>query len=83
MALVFQERADGYRVVRVSGASERMVANVCSKRADEKLSKVSDGNPHGAVVYVPMPLAECTIHSAVGPMTVADLQEIIAGIPTA
>lgn len=73
MALEFQERTDGYRVLRANGA---MIANVTTKAH-------TGYDLQGNAAYTPLPKVECSVHSAIGPLTVAELQEILAGIPNA
>jgi hypothetical protein len=36
---------------------------------------------YAPTLYAPLPRAECQIHSAVGALTVADLEEILAQLP--
>src|SRR5579859_4394800 len=74
MALDFQPRADGYRVCRMTNGAENMLASV-------KCRAMTGYDAKGDAAYVPLPRAEWTVHSAIGPLTVADLEDIIAGVP--
>jgi hypothetical protein len=100
MPLVWQERADGFRVVRMIGDTEQMLANVETRLAvsigtnefrellvervrSEGLSseQARQLEVNGVTLYKPLPRGECTIHSAIGPLTVADIEEILIGLP--
>jgi hypothetical protein len=81
MPLIFQERAGSLRVVRMVGDIETMIASVEHAFIDADASKVSASNPQGTTVWKPLPRAECKIHSAVGPLAVADIEEILAHLP--
>ncbi len=94
MALEFQPRADGFRVVRQEpGGVELMIASICNTRPltfsgnkeewEEALKDVAPElhdlyRKNGVVIRVPCPCDECTIHTAGGPMTVADIKEMLA-----
>ena len=83
MSLIFQPRTDGFRVVRDVDGAEQMIASVCTKGIDADASKAhKDDNPHGATKYVNLLREECTIHSTGGALTVADIEEILANLPT-
>lgn len=101
MALIFQERTDGYRVVKMSGDLEMMVASVrtknqgfanskpmtteeFTKRVAEVGVEVALAERDGAgktsspmVIWEKLPLGECSIHSAGGPLSVGELEEMI------
>src|SRR4030095_5829282 len=103
MSLVFQERTDGYRVVRMQGDIEQMLASIQTKIAvpssaivpmsnevfEQRMTAVgmeaalaerdalAKAKSSGITVYEPMPIADCSIHSAVGPLSVADLEEML------
>lgn len=106
MPLVFQERTDGYRVVRIDGGGEQMLASMQTKQirhnppanmseeaftqlaADVGMTKALEARDQyakdragGAKLYEPMPRSECTIHSSGGPLTVADIEEMLAHLP--
>lgn len=66
--LEFQPRGGGFRVVRHTQAGEVMLASLCT----ENLVSDSSGNR-----WVKLPLNECSVHSAIGPMTVKDIEEIL------
>lgn len=72
MALIFQEHSFGYRVVRGEGVSEHMLANVYTRRGVM--------GPGGLTTYEFMPYEQVTIHSAVGPLHLADLEEMMARV---
>lgn len=65
----FQERSDGFRVVEGEGAYERMVCNITTR------NMIQDGHP--LTHYELLPLEECTIHSAVGPLRVDELVALL------
>lgn len=76
-SLEFQERADGYRVCEImANGIERMIASLQTRRGLDHPPSQQD--PNGHVTYEPLPRAECTVHSASGPLTVAHLDEILA-----
>ncbi len=101
MALIFQERTNGYRVVRMSGEVEIMVASINTKNqgftnskpmtTEEFTQRVAEvgvekalaerdsaSNAPGPVTYwAPLLLSECSIHSAGGPLSVGELEEMI------
>lgn len=69
--LEFQPRVDGLRVVdRDPQGLERMLASVRTKSA-------TGADAQGVTVYTPLPIDECTIHSAIGPLPVAVCLAII------
>jgi hypothetical protein len=97
--LSFQERADGYRVVRKTGEVETMVASVQTKlgvnpgsneyrellvakvRADGLSSEQARQlELNGVVLYAPLPRSDWTIHSAIGPLPVSLIEEILGGL---
>ena len=70
MSLEYQERGGGFRVARLADdGSERMLCSL------ETSSLVTSP---GGNRWEPMPYGECTIHSAVGAMTVSDVEEVLA-----
>lgn len=87
--LILQERTDGYRVVRADNENE-MIASVQTKRtiSNPPGTKLNDrgervlvaDNPYGANSFVLMPREEWTIHSSGGPLTVGDIEEILANL---
>jgi hypothetical protein len=73
--LVFREECYGLRVFRLSDDKEVMIARVDTK--DPITQPVSPDNPYGATAYVTRSALDCTVHSAIGPLPVAYLQEIL------
>ena len=85
MPLDFQPRADGYRVCYMTSAGERMLASVKTKAITGYTPIVCDPNGKpiggGEAIYALLPRDECMIHSAVGALSITDLEEIISGLP--
>lgn len=106
MALEFQERQDGCRVVITENGIERMIANLETKynagsirqgpMSPEEFSARSlavgvevalterDARANGGSAvtkWEPLPRAKCTIHSAIGPLPVAYIEEMLAFLP--
>src|SRR5262245_41296092 len=103
--ITYQERGDGYRVVRVVNGVEQMLANLITRAfvsgpvpmptaefekgvsesgmeaAMAKLAEHMRENSNRSGYWKPLPREECAVHSAIGPITVADLEAIIAGMP--
>ena len=71
--LTFEPGPDGFRATTAGGV---MVARV--------ITAVLTGYDRlGAAVYAPLPRAECSVHSGVGPLPVAALEAILARLPPA
>src|SRR5262249_49028097 len=85
MPLQFQERNDGYRVTRADGTmvasleTRTIIYNAPGTRQNDRGEQVLvPDNPNGATTTQPKPYAECTIHSAGGALSVADIEEMLA-----
>lgn len=76
--LKFEARVDGLRVLRSAGEMDVMIASVTTQCVDADASKVCEENKFGATTYSPLPIDECSVHASAGPLTVAELEEIIA-----
>lgn len=106
MALEFQPRPDGFRVVDNSTGVERMLASLETNgqsgyerqgpmSADEFAARSEevgveaalaerDARTRGGLLLMqwePLPRAECKIHSAIGPLRVGDIEEMLEKLP--
>lgn len=102
MALIFQERQGGYRVVRMNGDQEIALAHIhtadylgnepATPMTDDefKAAVAKDGldnamaarknreSGSGPAIFKRLPYEQCTVHSAVGALEIADLLEMLA-----